>query len=72
MKKEKEIFKIQIAIGGEPNILVYNKDRSNLGQFPISPEMEDFMNGKPKKYVYGSIRTDGKINIIAEAPAQSW
>ena len=69
---KQEIFKVQIAIAGEPAALAYNKDQSAIGQFPPEDILLKLMEGKAKKFFYGRVDDSGKIQLIKEAPWQEW
>lgn len=52
MSKRTEIFKIQQDFT-HTLCLVYNNNRSIMGQFPLDKEMKKFLNGKMKVYAWG-------------------
>lgn len=52
MNEQTEIFKVQQDLSG--NIcLIYNKDRSILGQFPLDKTMKKILKNKMKVYAVG-------------------
>lgn len=52
MNKQTEIFKVQQDFTGSL-CLMYNKDRTIMGQFPLDKPMKKILNGKMKVYVMG-------------------
>lgn len=72
MPSRYEVFKIQREIieplavhrasfDGETKVLVYNKDRSITGQFPITPELRKLFGKRLKIYVLGRRLPDGRL-----------
>lgn len=60
------IFKVQqslVTSEGQPQMLIYNEDRSVIIQEPISDEVAKFMGDKLKVYVEGRVWED---NIILD------
>lgn len=54
MSKELEIFKVQRPLVGGDEVLIYNEDRSIMGQFPPSNELLNmFDEDEYKIYVVG-------------------
>lgn len=52
MNNRTEIFKIQQDFSGNL-CLMYNKDRSIMGQFPLDKTMKKFLKGDMKVYAVG-------------------
>ena len=71
-----EIWKLQRPIvTNEPEsmIFMYNKDRSKLGTFPMTPEIRQlFMDDEHKIFVHGTINEDGQVNFEEPAEWQEW
>ena len=55
-------FKLQKAFNNS-NVFAYNKNRSKMGEFPCSEELEALFGEKMKIYVKALFRKDGKIEI---------
>ena len=58
-----EVFKIQISMTEPVMLLIYNKDKSIMKEYPACQEMIDFMDGDLKKYVKGSVNSLGFLGI---------
>lgn len=70
----KIIFKIQISVvtsASKMQVMVYNEDKSILGQFPMSKEIKQLAKGRKKFFVYGEM-IGTEVNILSEAPWQNW
>lgn len=64
------VFKIQRAIAGEPSVLVYNEDRSQLFQMPPTKQWDDIfeeysidLDAPYKMFVYGQVDNVGCFQI---------
>ena len=67
------IVKVQASIVGAPNVLVYNRERTIMQQFPQTPEVMKAMNGDLKKFFYYHLDPETKKLILdEEAPWQQW
>jgi hypothetical protein len=72
-----EIYKLQRSLSDPPQVLIYNKDQSKIGQFPFTDEkviaLFGVMDDAYKIYVYGDLRPDGKfVDVTGIAPEQEW
>lgn len=56
----------------DPEVLVYNEDRSIQQQFPFDDDIKDLLNGELKKYFYAHTGLDGYLHLDDEAPEQDW
>lgn len=54
MTTKAEIFKIQKSVDGSNMCLIYNKDRSIMGQFPATPDDDLILGGGYKNYFWGT------------------
>lgn len=73
MTTEIQIFKVQKPVGGAPHpALIYNEDRSILGEVPMTPELTTLMKGSYKIYVKGYIDDDGMLFIDEKVNNQIW
>jgi len=63
MKNKKEIFKYQQDFTSSL-CLVYNKDRSIMGQFPLDEELENIFNGEMKFYAWATYDDNTGETII--------
>lgn len=65
MSKATEIFKLQRAIAGGDLCLVYNKDRSVMGQFPTTKAEKQILKDKLKVYYWGEYNEETtKVNFV--------
>ncbi len=66
MSKAKHIFKIQLPLSTSlkiPEALIYNEDRSVMGQIPITEDLRSlFPPGVFKIFVTGTIDDEGALN----------
>lgn len=61
------IFKIQLAIPDRDHCLLYNEDRSIMGQFKPSKSILKFMGEELKKYFVGTFNeSTGEVSILKE------
>lgn len=68
----RDIFKVQLALNND-NILVYNKDRSSVGEFKQDKVIKKLARGRLKFYVYTKPHKNKcHIEILGEAPCQDW
>ena len=76
MPHEAEIWKLQRSIAtseGFGQILVYNEDRSKMGQFDTTPDFDDlFFEDELKVFVHGTMNDKGEINVESDAEWQEW
>jgi len=76
-KKRKDgqfIVKVQIALAwshGKQPALVYNEDRSVMGEMPVSRAVLKAMDGAPKAFFYAKLRGT-ELELLDEAPWQDW
>ena len=71
--KNAMIVKVQLPLMGEPLMLVYNKDRSIIGQFEVDPQLKSMMKGRMKAYFYANpVLVHDQVQIIKPAPDQDW
>lgn len=74
----KQIVKVQTSLftsDGSHLALVYNEDKSVMGEMPVSKEILDAMNGELKAFFWAEIPSSNKfveIELIDEAPWQDW
>lgn len=71
---KKYIVKVQLSLStSEPQqmCLVYNKDRTRLGQFPASKELKKAMHGRQKAFFWGADK-GSEIELFEEAKWQGW
>ena len=62
--KTSEIFKIQLDFS-RSTILIYNKDRTIMGQYPADKSIKKFMGRHLKLYIMGQYNEKTtKINIL--------
>ena len=66
----KHLFKIQRPLSssdeqGMTECLVYNEDRSIMGQIPMSKDIFELFGDEVKLYVKGSMSKAGTLNIDA-------
>lgn len=69
------IVKVQQSIATtapEPMCLVYNKSRSVMGEFPLTPEIAKALNGRPKAYFRALVGKDGAVSLDQEMGEQPW
>ena len=71
-----QIIKVQLPIStNDPNAqaLMYNKDRSWEGLYPIDQTVLDMMHGEFKRFFYADITDEGHtVSIFSNAPWQEW
>ena len=75
----KHIVKVQVSIfssdkgkSGKRQVLLYNKDRTIEAQFDANKTIIDKMDGDLKKFFYANYHKNGTIELLDEAPWQSW
>lgn len=69
-----QIFKVQLSITTghkKRQVLVYNEDRSVMGQFDDDGATDKILDGAIKGYIYAIVR-DGELDFIGLAPEQEW
>lgn len=68
------IFKVQRAIDPpDAEVLVYNEDRSIMGQFPMTEELLTWFGDKYKLYIEGVFNeSTGRIDLIRVVEEQEW
>lgn len=67
------VVKVQLPI--EPpdgDVLIYDEPRDVLLQFPLDDEIRSVMHGELKAYFVARVKPDGLLELLREAPAQSW
>ncbi len=67
-----KLVKIQVSLGGEGKMLVYNEDRSIFFERPITKAIKKFMSGGPKRYAIIKMDNGGGFSIVKPAPEQDW
>lgn len=70
-ERPRQMFKVQVSItSSEPvqQCLIYNRDKSIMGQFDVTPEIRDLMAGRLKIYVMGHIDEKGQVVMSSEVP----
>ena len=68
------IVKVQVPLSSneeDPPALVYNKDRSVQHGVPVTWELIDALDGKPKAFFYASVRRT-RLVLHRKAPWQTW
>lgn len=66
------IVKVQLPLGGEPMVLVYNQDRSVIGHVPLTTEVQEcFADGEMKAFFHARMRGT-ELEIQGRAPWQEW
>lgn len=69
---ELEVYKVQVAIFGEPSALIYNEDRTQLYQMHARKEVKairKFIGKKTLKcYVGGILNPEGQIQLMKVIP----
>ena len=68
------IFKVQVSLFSSDDrktVMIYNKDRSIEGQFPLGKELKQYAKDRAKFFVYGEM-IGTETNILGEAPWQEW
>lgn len=69
---ELEIYKVQVSIFGEPSVLIYNEDKTQLYQVYASKEIKairKFIGKKTLKcYVSGILNPEGQIQLMKVIP----
>lgn len=53
MSKATEIFKLQRAVFGDDLCLIYNENRSIMGQYSTTKDDLQILQSKPKVYFWG-------------------
>lgn len=71
MKEKYTIIKLQKAINND-NVLAYNKDRSIMGEFPITEELRLLFGNRLKIYCKCKYKTGGLLEIEKEVKHQNW
>lgn len=70
------IVKVQVPLATnekKPLALVYNEDRSIQFQMPVSAELLDKMEGRPKAFFRGVYNEEEQtFGLHEEAPWQDW
>ena len=78
LSKKQQIVKVQVSLftsEEKPQVLIYNKDRSVMGEFPLTPDIEEAMGGDHKKFFYALVplgKKEVQIELLEEAPWQVW
>ena len=71
-----EIWKVQRPIvtnDPEPQVLIYNEDRSRQGSVPLTAEIAQLFNDDEYKiFIHGTIAEDGQIEFEEPAEWQEW
>jgi hypothetical protein len=65
------IVKVQRALNAN-KVLIYNKDRSFISEYPCTDYVEDCLAGSLKRFFHAHIDKDGKLVLGASAPQQDW
>ena len=71
----KLILKVQTSLSTNADtqmVLVYDKDRSVMGEFPITEGIAKVMNGKPKRYFHAEVDDEGCIHLGKPVKEQAW
>lgn len=71
----KFIVKVQASLfasDGSSTILVYNKDRSVMQEFPANKALIDDIGGEMKAFYYAHKTKDGYLALDEKAPWQKW
>jgi hypothetical protein len=66
-KYKQEVFKLQRPVmtnAKQVMILAYNKDRSALGEFPITDRLRKLFGNEYKIYVQGYLDEQGQIILV--------
>lgn len=62
-----ELFKIQLPIIGGSTMLIYNRDRSIMGELPVTEEVKALFEKTrppiPKIYIMGWVDSQGLLHI---------
>ncbi len=76
MDEVKTIYKVQVPLASSeksPPALVYDEQRKKQIFMPVTDELLEFMDGEPKKFVFGAVnRKTDNFEIHKEAPWQRW
>lgn len=71
-----ETWKLQLPLFTSiavPECLIYNEDRSSVGQLPVTPEIEAlFPRGIVKIFVRGTMDKWGVVDIKERVPDEDW
>jgi len=75
VSRKVECFKLQRPLnvaGSIPMVLIYNEDRSQYGEIPITKEIIQLMGDSFKIYVSGFIDSNGMLHIEEKVGRQGW
>lgn len=69
---ELEVFKVQVSLFGQPAVLIYNEDRTELYEETNPKDIKYIRNfigrNTVKTYVAGNINPEGKIVLMKVLP----
>jgi len=71
MKSKEEVFKIQ-KHNPHQTVLAYNEDKSKMGQFPLTPEVNKLFGKAFKIFVLGSQNKKGQILVKRKVKDPHW
>ncbi len=66
-----QIFKFQVSLTKPKMVLVYNEDKSIMGQWPFDKSTLKIMGKKKKAFFYGFV-AKGKINTNKNCEVKSF
>lgn len=71
------IVKVQVPLAkfgfGEPEALIYNKDKSVLMQIPLTEQIQQLMGKDFKRYYHVKVDPNSsELTFGNRAPAQNW
>jgi len=72
MRKKKFIVKVQLAIMGDDDVLIYNEDKTVMEQFPRPRGLKTMMKGKIKQFFYAYTDKNKMLVLDRLAPWQDW
>lgn len=61
----------QATTEDQPQMLIYNKDRSVLYSAALDKSVKKLLGKRPKAYFLATIK-DTRIQLLAEVDAQNW
>ena len=68
-----EIFKLQKPVAyGNGEVLIYNEDKSYMGQNQLSDEVNKLFKKSLKIYVIGHVDKKGMLHILRRTKSQDW
>lgn len=70
-RNEVQVFKFQRALNNN-RVLAYNRNRSVMGEFPITEELDALFGDELKIYCRCKHRKDGQLEILDIAEPQDW